>query len=127
MKNSFFQLRNITKLENIKYATKLSFSDMEKEIHAFISSRLNYCNAISELVKFHCSQRSLRSQGQLLLEIPRSHLKTKGDRAFSLAAPKLWNGLPVSIRGIFQKARLTYLQPQTLLTRGMWFQKHVRE
>lgn len=27
-----------------------------------------------------------------------SRLKTKGDRAFAFAAPKLWNSLPVDVR-----------------------------
>ena len=29
---------------------------------------------------------------------PRSRLKTYGDRAFSIAGPKLWNDLPLEIR-----------------------------
>ncbi len=34
----------------------------------------------------------------LLLHVPRLRLKTKGDRAFSVAAPRLWNSLPLHIR-----------------------------
>ncbi|XP_061565199.1 uncharacterized protein LOC133419794 [Cololabis saira] len=41
---------------------------------------------------------SLRSSGGSLLEIPRSRLKTKGDRAFAIRAPSLWNDLPEEIR-----------------------------
>ena len=29
---------------------------------------------------------------------PRTYTRYDGDRAFSVAAPKLWNGLPISIR-----------------------------
>ncbi|KAI5623035.1 hypothetical protein C0J50_17410, partial [Silurus asotus] len=40
-KNSFFHLRNISKLRN-----RLSISDAEKLVHAFMTSRLDYCNAL---------------------------------------------------------------------------------
>ncbi|KAF7688783.1 hypothetical protein HF521_013590 [Silurus meridionalis] len=39
-KTAFFHLRNIAKLRNI-----LSISDAEKLVHAFMTSRLDYCNA----------------------------------------------------------------------------------
>ncbi len=38
VKNSFFHLRSISKLKSI-----LSFADMEKVVHVFVSSRLDYC------------------------------------------------------------------------------------
>ncbi len=41
VKGSFYQLRIIAKLKRI-----LSFEDMETVIHAFISSRLDYCNSL---------------------------------------------------------------------------------
>ena len=44
------------------------------------------------------STRSLRSDHQKLLVIPRSHTKTYGDRNFRYAAPCLWNKLPVDLR-----------------------------
>ena len=43
-------------------------------------------------------QRTLRSSASGLLEVPRTNLKTYGDRAFSVQAPKLWNSLPSPIR-----------------------------
>ncbi len=46
---------------------------------------------LDALVKYHTSARSLRSSDQQLLTVPRSRLKRKGDRSFSVAAPKLWN------------------------------------
>ncbi len=51
---------------------------------------------ISDLISLHQSYRSLRSNDQLHLMVPRSRLKCKGDRAFSVAAPRLWNDLPLS-------------------------------
>ncbi len=40
-KTSFFHLRNIAKLRSM-----LSVSDAEKLVHAFMTSRLDYCNAL---------------------------------------------------------------------------------
>ncbi len=40
-KRAFFHLRNIAKLRNM-----LSVSDAEKLVHAFMTSRRNYCNAL---------------------------------------------------------------------------------
>ncbi len=40
-KTAFFHLRNISKLRNM-----LSVSDAEKLVHAFMTSRLEYCNAL---------------------------------------------------------------------------------
>ncbi|KAF7666430.1 hypothetical protein LDENG_00106200, partial [Lucifuga dentata] len=41
MQTCFFQLRQITKMKSF-----LSFTDVQKVIHAFIYSRLEYCNAL---------------------------------------------------------------------------------
>ncbi|KAF7657954.1 hypothetical protein LDENG_00020060 [Lucifuga dentata] len=42
--------------------------------------------------------RSLRSSGSNLLTIANSNLKTKGDQAFAVRAPNLWNDLPEDLR-----------------------------
>ena len=52
---------------------------------------------LEELLQLVSNERDLRSNGQLLLELPRTRTVT-ADRAFSVAAPKLWNALPSSIR-----------------------------
>ncbi len=64
------------------------------------------CKALSDLAPKYSSdllipyspQRALRSNNQLLLTVPRCRCKTKGGRAFSAAAPKLWNSLPENVR-----------------------------
>lgn len=53
---------------------------------------------ICDLIQPYTASRSLRSCNQLLLSVPHSRCKSKGDRAFSLVAPKLWNSLPLIIR-----------------------------
>ena len=68
---------------------------------------------ISDLIETHKPQRTLRSGDKYLLCVPRSRTRY-GDRAFSKAAPLLWNLLPTNIRnaqtvGKFKKLLKTYL------------------
>uniref|UniRef100_A0A669EXB8 Reverse transcriptase domain-containing protein n=1 Tax=Oreochromis niloticus TaxID=8128 RepID=A0A669EXB8_ORENI len=63
-----------------------------KTINNLVPSYLN------ELLRLHTPVRALRSATQILLKQPCSRLKSRGDRAFAVAAPVLWNNLPVSIR-----------------------------
>lgn len=53
---------------------------------------------LSELLHVHTPIKALRSSNQMLLDVPGSRLKTRGDRAFSVAAPNLWNSLPIHVR-----------------------------
>ena len=71
---------------------------------------------ISDLINVKVSHRySLRNSQELLLQTPSvKTLVTLGDRSFSLAAPKLWNNLPNSIRNapslqLFKKQLKTFL------------------
>ncbi len=71
---------------------------------SYISDLLFYCNA----------SRELRSTSSLQLTVPRTRLKLKGDHAFSVAAPQLWNNLPFYIRSAptyadFKSLLKTYL------------------
>uniref|UniRef100_A0A669CP39 Reverse transcriptase domain-containing protein n=1 Tax=Oreochromis niloticus TaxID=8128 RepID=A0A669CP39_ORENI len=161
VKSSFHQLRLISKAKSY-----IPYKDLEKLIHAFITTRLDYCNSLymglqlsllqrlqlvqnaaarlltgsrkydsitpvlanlhwlpikfridfkvllftykilnnmapdylADLLCPYSPIRALRSSDQLLLVQPRSRLKTRGDRAFAVAAPRLWNTLPFHIR-----------------------------
>ena len=54
---------------------------------------------LSEMVKPYEPSRTLRSSGRgLLKEHDKATLVTRGDRAFSVKAPKLWNSLPEELR-----------------------------
>ena len=69
---------------------------------------------ISNLLSFCSSSYSLRSCSNKLLQVPRSKLKSYGDRRFSIAGPKLWNSIPASLRNTdslnsFKKHLKTYL------------------
>ena len=55
-------------------------------------------NYIKEMLQPYTPSRTLRSSNQNLLQEQKSKLKTYGERAFSVAAPKHWNELPHNIR-----------------------------
>ena len=75
----------------------------------------NLCPSyISNLLEIYKPTRSLRSSSRNLLVIPRSKLKSFGDRAFSVSAPKLWNDIPETIKcsvdlNAFKRNLKTYL------------------
>jgi len=69
---------------------------------------------LQELVTLYCPTRNLRSVDNLLLAQPRSRLASFGDRAFSRAAPRLWNKLPLNVRAsssvsVFKRSLKTHL------------------
>ena len=69
---------------------------------------------INSLLKNYNPSRNLRSVDQGLLTVPRSNQRAHGDRAFSVAAQKLWNALPLYIRNsgsitIFKSKLKTFL------------------
>jgi hypothetical protein len=53
---------------------------------------------LQELLIPYQPARSLRSASSNCLVVPKSNLKTYGDRAFCVAGPTLWNSLPIKIR-----------------------------
>lgn len=53
---------------------------------------------ISELISAPPAVRALRSSTQMLVAIPPTNLVTKGDRAFSVIGPTLWNNIPLHIK-----------------------------
>ena len=66
------------------------------------------------LLHYKTSCSTLRSSSQRLLAVPSVRLKSYGDRAFEVAAPKLWNTLPLDLRlcssiDIFKNLLKTYI------------------
>ena len=53
---------------------------------------------IQELLQLYTPSRNLRSSNRNLLVKPYFNLHSYGKRAFSVAAPKLWNNLPEDIK-----------------------------
>ena len=69
---------------------------------------------LSSLVTQYEPGRALRSSDCYLLKEKKMRLKTYGDRAFSAAAPRLWNTLPITLRKCddedsFKKGLKTFL------------------
>ena len=72
---------------------------------------------ITELLQYTSPARNLRSAALRHLDIPRTNLATRGDRAFAVAAPTLWNGLPLALRSApdlpsFKRDLKTYMFQQ---------------
>ena len=53
---------------------------------------------LTSLISSYKPVRSLRSSDHLLLQVPNVMTATYGQRSFSYCAPKLWNGLPKSLK-----------------------------
>lgn len=53
---------------------------------------------LSDLISNHNPSRSFRSRDHHLLAVPRSSSKRRGDRAFAVVGPKLWNTLPLHVK-----------------------------
>ena len=82
------------------------------------------CNSsplyLTEMLQVYTPARALRSQGSMLLDVPRTRLKTYGDRAFVRAGPTVWNSLPDDLRcsssvDTFKKNLKTFLFHKYLL------------
>jgi len=69
---------------------------------------------IKELVQVKSSQRTLRSNSSINLQVPHTNTRTYGDRSFKKAAAVLWNKLPDHMKNItvidcFKRALKTHL------------------
>ena len=54
---------------------------------------------LTELLQVKAAGRyAVWTNNQLLLQVPRTKCWTFGDRSFLVAAPKIWNGLPLDIK-----------------------------
>ena len=84
-KTSFYHLRNISKLRPI-----LSLSDSEKLVHAFISSRLDYCNALLIGIPSKSLQRLQYIQNpaaRILMRVPKhEHITPSSTHSFKRAS-----------------------------------------
>uniref|UniRef100_A0A669EZ97 Reverse transcriptase domain-containing protein n=1 Tax=Oreochromis niloticus TaxID=8128 RepID=A0A669EZ97_ORENI len=97
-KTAFFHLRNISKIRNI-----LSRSDAEKLVHAFITSRLDYCNSLLS----GCPKNSLKSLQLIQNAAARVLTGTRKREHISPVLASL-HWLPVKSRIEFKILLLTY-------------------
>uniref|UniRef100_A0A8P4G3E0 Reverse transcriptase domain-containing protein n=1 Tax=Dicentrarchus labrax TaxID=13489 RepID=A0A8P4G3E0_DICLA len=97
-RTAFFHLRNITKIRHI-----LSQTDAEKLIHAFVTSRLDYCNSLLS----GCPNKSIKTLQLIQNAAARVLTGTrKRDRISPVLASLHW--LPVNCRIEFKILLLTY-------------------
>ncbi|XP_059203563.1 uncharacterized protein LOC131982996 [Centropristis striata] len=97
-RTAFFHLRNITKIRHI-----LSQNDAEKLVHAFVTSRLDFCNSLLS----GCSNKSLKPLQLVQNAAARVLTRTKKrDHISPVLASLHW--LPVKSRIEFQILLLTY-------------------
>ena len=97
-KTAFFHLRNIARIRNI-----LSTSDAEKLVHAFVTSRLDYCNSLLAA----CPRSSLKSL-QLVQNAAARLLTGTGRREHITPVLASLHWLPVEFRVQFKILLLTY-------------------
>ncbi|XP_072251172.1 uncharacterized protein [Leuresthes tenuis] len=97
-RTAFFHLRNIAKIRNI-----LSQGDAEKLVHAFVTSRLDYCNSLL----LGCPTYSLKSLQLIQNAAARVLMRTnRRDHVSPVLASLHW--LPVKFRIQFKILLLTY-------------------
>ena len=97
-KTAFFHLRNIAKIRRI-----LSQNDAEKLVHAFVTSRLDYCNSLLA----GCSKKSLKTLQLVQNAAARVLTRTrKRDHISPILASLHW--LPITSRIEFKILLLTY-------------------
>jgi len=101
----------LEKLHWLPYRQRMEFKILLRTYKALHGLEPQY---IQELITLQTPGRTLRSNSKLLLHVPRTHKKTYGDRAFSIAAPVLWNQIPYEIKTqktveSFKTAVKTYL------------------
>ena len=79
-----------------------------RSLHGLAVSYITYL-----LIRYEPT-RALRSADAHLLEVPRCRLRTQGEKAFTIAAPRLWNNLPLAMHATdslssFKKQLKTFL------------------
>ncbi len=97
-KTSFFHLRNIARLRPM-----LTLADAEKLVHAFISSRLDYCNALLIRIPGNSLQKLQyiqNSAARILMRV------RKYDHITPILKSLHW--LPVSFRIVYKVSLLTH-------------------
>lgn len=113
-----FRLKKFDRVSHIR--KRLHWLPVRERIHykiAVITFNVLYGNGpryLRELLIPLNNQRSLRSVNKNLLVVPKTKLKSSGDRALMSTAPKIWNDLPINLRKqknivTFKRELKTYL------------------
>ncbi|KAF7702428.1 hypothetical protein HF521_001711, partial [Silurus meridionalis] len=97
-RNAFFHLRNIAKIRNM-----MSLQDAEKLVHAFVTSRLDYCNALLSGCASKCINKLQLVQNAAARVLTRSR---KYDHITPVLISLHW--LPIKSRIDYKILLLTY-------------------
>uniref|UniRef100_A0A3P9CSH2 Reverse transcriptase domain-containing protein n=1 Tax=Maylandia zebra TaxID=106582 RepID=A0A3P9CSH2_9CICH len=97
-RSCFFHLRNISKLRHM-----VSLAELEKIVHAFVSSRLDYCNSL-----FTSLDKSCRSRLQAIQNAAARLLTRSSKRAHITPILCSLHWLPIDFRIHFKIIVLTY-------------------
>ena len=112
--------KRLIRLQNDSTMAHISFTKVAREAGAIsfwlvYSSNISVCQPpyLASLLHFSNVPRQLRSSTSQQLSIPRTKLNL-GKRAFSVAAPIIWNELPTTLKSCeslasFRKNLKTYL------------------
>eukprot|EP00794_Sanderia_malayensis_P001036 gene1036-363_t len=98
-KNAYFQIHSIGCIKKC-----LSTESAKTITHALVISRLDYSfnghgpQYIRDMIEPYVPSRSLGSDSQKLLTVPKFRLSTFGGRSFEYNAALLWNQTPIDIR-----------------------------
>ena len=81
---------------------------------------------LSELLTLNVLGRCLRSTSSYNLSQPHSRFKSRGDCAFAVVGPRLWNSLPLSLRSLsslheFKFKLKFYLFDRHFTKSQLWF------
>ena len=83
---------------------KLHWLPVEAHIHykiatlAFRHFENSLPSYLSELLRTYQPSQSLWSSSEKLLKVPKTNLKSAGNRSFHFRAAKIWNSLPTNVR-----------------------------
>jgi len=85
------------RLQNLHWLPVRSRIDFKLATLCYCSRTLDQPHYLSALLLSHRPERLLRSSAQEFLSVPRCNTAF-GDRRFSVAAPRVWNSLPLDLR-----------------------------
>ena len=78
-----------------------TYISLSRTKYIFVLYKILYGKAPSylcEIIHPYVPARTLRSQQQSLLQVPRTHTQFYSERSLSYYGPTLWNNLPLNIR-----------------------------
>ena len=104
----------ITSLHWLRVSERINFKVAVLTFKCLSGTAPTYLSSAIQKVADIPSRQRLRSSSGLRLIVPRSRLMSVGDRAFPVAAARIWNSLPLDVisadsLAVFRKRLKTHL------------------